>query len=316
MSGLNDAIAQIQALGRKFEGLLDAARNKTHRAPPTRAPGAKGLRELTAFGQNPGNLRMFVHIPERLPSKAPLVVALHGCSQTADEYDRGSGWSALADRFEFAVVYPEQQPVNNPKNCFSWFLPGDIARDQRRGAFDPADDRACDRDLRPRPTPGVRHRPLGRRRDGVGDAGNVPGGVRRRRHHCGHSLRAARSVQEAFEAMFTDQSPAPRALGDRVRAASRYCGPWPKISVWHGTADPIVKPSNSENIIRQWTDLHGLAAAPSYEEAIGNHSRRVWNDADGNALIEAFSISGMAHGVPLAAAMGAENCGAGRPILP
>jgi len=54
--------------------------------------------------------------------------------------------------------------------------------------------------------------------------------------------------------MFTEQGHAAQTLGDRVRAASRHRGSWPKISVWHGTSDPIVKPSNAEDIIRQWTN--------------------------------------------------------------
>jgi hypothetical protein len=53
-----------------------------------------------------------------------------------------------------------------------------------------------------------------------------------------------------------------------------------------------------------------LSDNPSYQESIGNHTRRVWNDANGKALIEAFTISGMAHGVPLATPMGGESCGA------
>jgi hypothetical protein len=71
---------------------------------------------------------MFAYAPEDMPPKAPLVIALHGCTQTSDEYDHGTGWSSLADSLGFAVVYPQQQPANNPKNCFSWFLLGDIAR--------------------------------------------------------------------------------------------------------------------------------------------------------------------------------------------
>src|SRR5262249_56204867 len=66
--------------------------------------------------------------PEHMTPKPPLVIALHGCTQTSDEYDHGTGWSSLADSLGFAVVYPQQQPANNPKNCFSWFLPGDIVR--------------------------------------------------------------------------------------------------------------------------------------------------------------------------------------------
>jgi hypothetical protein len=120
----------------------------------------------------------------------------------------------------------------------------------------------------------------------------------------------ASNVQQAFDAMFTEQAHAAQALGDRVRAASRHRGPWPKISVWHGASDPIVKSSNGEDIIRQWSNVHGLSDNPSYQELIGRHTRRIWNDANGTALIEAFSIGGMAHGVPLATTMGAESCGA------
>src|SRR5215471_11613278 len=118
----------------------------------------------------------------------------------------------------------------------------------------------------------------------------------------------ASNVQQAFEAMFTEQGHAARALGDRVRAASRHRGPWPKISVWHGTGDPIVRPSSGEDIIRQWTNVHGLSESPSHQEFIESHTHRVWSDADGEALIEAFSIGGMAHGVPLATTT-EESCG-------
>ena len=47
----------------------------------------------------------------------------------------------------------------------------------------------------------------------------------------------------------------------------------------------------------------------SFEELVGIHKRRVWSDADGHALIEAFSITGMAHGVPLASATTEDSCG-------
>ena len=118
----------------------------------------------------------------------------------------------------------------------------------------------------------------------------------------------ASNIQQAFEAMFTGQGHDAQALGDRVRAASRHRGPWPKISVWHGASDPIVNPSNAEDIIRQWTNVQELSESPSHQEFLNNHTRRVWSDANGEVLIEAFSISGMAHGVPLAT-MTEESCG-------
>src|SRR5262249_47456843 len=95
---------------------------------PSHQPGL--LQELTGFGSNPGNVRMFVYVPHNLARNPALVVALHGCNQSAAIYDHGSGWSTLAEELGFLLVYPEQQRANNPQGCFSWFVPGDVARDQ------------------------------------------------------------------------------------------------------------------------------------------------------------------------------------------
>ncbi len=315
MSSSNKSMARFQALRQKFEGLLQVAREKTCRPQQAPVHKASRLQELTAFGQNPGNLRMFAHVPERLPSGAPLVVALHGCSQTADEYDHGTGWSSLADRFGFAVVYPEQQPANNPNNCFSWFSPGDTARDRGEALS-----------IRQMVEHAVATFGVDRRKVFVTglSAGGAMASVMLATYPeafaggaiiAGLPYGCARSVQQAFEAMLTEQSHSAPALGDRVRAASTHKGPWPKISVWHGSADPIVRPSNSEEIVRQWTDVHGLSTAPSYEELIGSHTRRVWNDANGDPQIEMFLVSGMAHGVPLASATGEVSYGRAGPFF-
>jgi pimeloyl-ACP methyl ester carboxylesterase len=125
---------------------------------------------------------------------------------------------------------------------------------------------------------------------------------------------SASSVQEAFEAMFNERAPSSRALGDVVRTASNHRGPWPKISVWHGTADTLVRSSNADHIVRQWLDVQRLAERPSCEERIGRHTRRVWEDAKGAVRLEAYSIAGMAHGVPLATA-GADRCGTVGPFF-
>jgi poly(hydroxyalkanoate) depolymerase family esterase len=304
-----EILSRLQSFRSKFEGLLESARKKAARvrvapARPTR------LRELTGFGANPGDLRMFVYAPGHLPPKAPLVIALHGCTQTADEYDHGTGWSSLADSLGFAVVYPQQQPANNPKNCFSWFLPGDIARGHgealsiREMVEHATATFAADRGkvfVTGLSAGGAMVSVMLATYPEVFAGGAIIAGL---------PYGCASNVQQAFEAMFTEQGHAARALGDTVRAASRHRGPWPKISVWHGTDDPIVKPSNGEDIIRQWTDVHGLSGSPSYQELIGGHTRRIWSDANGEALIEAFAIRGMAHGVPLATTTGGERCGA------
>jgi poly(hydroxyalkanoate) depolymerase family esterase len=253
---------------------------------------------------------MFAYAPEHMPAKAPLVIALHGCTQTPDEYDHGSGWSALADSLGFAVVYPQQQPANNPKNCFSWFLPGDMARGHGEAlsikemvehaiALFASDRRKVF--VTGLSAGGAMASVMLATYPEVFAGGAIIGGL---------PYGCACNVQQAFEVMFTEHGHAAQALGDRVRAASSYRGPWPKISVWHGTSDPIVKPSNGEDVIQQWTDVHGLSDSPSCQELIGSHTRRIWRDANGETVIEAFSIIGMAHGVPLATATGRERCGA------
>ncbi|WP_063709255.1 extracellular catalytic domain type 1 short-chain-length polyhydroxyalkanoate depolymerase [Bradyrhizobium centrolobii] len=300
MRDFREVLAPLQEYRSKFEGLLAAARDKAARARVAPADRPTRLRELTGFGANPGNLRMFAYAPEDLPPKAPLVIALHGCTQTSVEYDNGTGWSSLADSLGFAVVYPQQQPANNPKSCFSWFLPGDIARGQGEALS-----------IREMVEHAIATFAADRRKVFVTglSAGGAMASVMLATYPevfaggaiiAGLPYGCASNVQQAFEAMFTEHEHAAQALGDRLRAASRHRGPWPKISVWHGTCDPIVKPSNGEDIIRQWTNVHGLSECPLRQEFIENHTRRVWSDANGEALIEAFSISGMSHGVPLA----------------
>src|SRR6516164_8293783 len=304
----HEVLARLHAFRGKFEALLAAARKKAARARVAPARRPTRLRELTGFGANPGNLRMFAYAPAHLPLKAPLVIALHGCTQTADEYDHGTGWSSLADNLGFAVVYPQQQPANNPHNCFSWFLPDDIVRGHGEALS-----------IRVMVEHAIATFAADRGKAFVTglSAGGAMASVMLATYPevfaggaiiAGLPYGCASNVQQAFEAMFTEQGRAAQALGDRVRAASRHRGPWPKISVWYGASDPIVKPANGEAIIRQWTNVHGLSGSPSYQELIGGHTRRIWSDAKGEALIEAFTIRGMAHGVPLAT--GGERCGA------
>ena len=64
----------------------------------------------------------------RLQANPALVVVLHGCAQTAADYNLGAGWSTLADRYGFTLLLPEQQRPNNPNGCFNWFDTGDIQR--------------------------------------------------------------------------------------------------------------------------------------------------------------------------------------------
>src|SRR5829696_7157381 len=69
---------------------------------------AAGLTAVASFGSNPGNLGMYEYVPASRPAAAPVVVAMHGCTQTADNYYANSGWPKYADAYGFVVVFPEQ----------------------------------------------------------------------------------------------------------------------------------------------------------------------------------------------------------------
>ena len=311
MPGIGFSLSRLRKLRDLFEKRLKAASGKSSRPPAARPTR---LREIPSFGSNPGNLRMHAYVPDGVGPSPPLVVALHGCTQTADPYDQGTGWSDLADRLGFILIFPEQQPANNPKNCFSWFLPGDTARDSGEALS-----------IRQMVANAVESFGVDRSRVFVTglSAGGAMASVMLATYPevfaggaiiAGLPYGAASSVQEAFEAMFNERAPSSRALGDHVRGASSHRGPWPKISVWHGTADTVVRPSNGDHIIRQWLDVQKLPERASSEEQIGRHTRRVWKDANGDTRLEAFSIAGMGHGVPLATG-GAEGCGMAGPFF-
>ncbi len=86
------------------------------------------LTALNEFGTDPGSLQADTYIPENFPKNGPLVVVLHGSTQSAESYDYGSGWSTLADECGIALLFPGQRQTNNAIGSFNWFSPDDSQR--------------------------------------------------------------------------------------------------------------------------------------------------------------------------------------------
>jgi poly(hydroxyalkanoate) depolymerase family esterase len=273
------------------------------------------LRELFDFGSNPGNLRMFGYRPPTLADNPALVVVLHGCTQTAGGYDLGAGWSTLADRYGFALLLPEQQRSNNPNGCFNWFQP----QHSRRNEGEPLS-------IRQMIEKSVVDHNIDRRRIFVTglSAGGAMTSVMLACYPeifaggaivAGLPYGAATTVQQAFESMFKSPSRPAREWGDLVRKASSHQGPWPRISVWHGNADKTVIPPNAIEILKQWTEVHGLPLSPSLKTRVDGFPREVWLNEAGHELIEAYTITDMTHGTPLATGEIEGACGAPGPFL-
>ena len=314
MQRLGKMIHQLARSRTQWEGLMKAAETAKasfdgHPAGPSR------LTEVSSFGPNPGNLRMLTYVPEILAPSPALVVVLHGCTQTAAGYDHGSGWSELADRYGFVVLYPEQQDANNPKRCFNWFQLGDIERDRgeaysiRQMVERAVQDHGVDRSrvfVTGLSAGGAMTSTMLAAYPEVFSGGAIIAGL---------PYHSATSVAEAFEAMFQGKDRSAKEWGDLVRGASSHKGPWPKVSVWHGSADATVKPMNAGEIIKQWTNVHGLRANPSRSDTVDGYPHRVWTNAAGEEVIEEFVITGMAHGTPLAVGDDENSYGAAGPFL-
>lgn len=258
------------------------------------------LVEVARFGSNPGALKAWIFLPSIMPPNTPLVVALHGCTQTAGDYATGSGWSEVAERQGFAVLYPEQQRSNNANLCFNWFEPGDT----KRGGGEVASISQMIHHL-------VQSQGIDSKRvyvtglsaggamanallstypeqfAGGAIIGGLPHGV-------------ASNVGEAFERMQGRNPPGVSTLQSALKSASANSGRWPTISVWHGTHDQTVRVKNAEQIIEQWSGVHGLSPVANQTENNDRLSRRVWLSAEGREVVEINLLRGMAHGVPLA----------------
>ncbi|MFH9749549.1 alpha/beta hydrolase family esterase [Streptomyces anulatus] len=281
--------------------------------PVAEARTAAALERVTAFGANPGNLNMYVHRPPALPANAPVVVALHGCTQSAQVYSDNSGLDTFADRHGFLVVYAETTTANNANKCFNWFQPGDT----RRGQGEAASIRQM-----------VAHAATAYGTD-VGQvhvtglsaggamtsvmlaaypevfaAGAVVAGIP---YGCGVD------VVSAFGCMSPGTDRTPAAWARAVRDAHPgFTGPWPRVAIWHGDNDPTVVPRNADELRDQWTAVHGLGQSPDRTSTVGPNSTRrsEYLSAGGGTFVEVNRVPGIAHGTPVDPGTGGEQCGA------
>ena len=292
MPGLHDTISRLGALRQRPLGLDE--------------PHDGRLSPFRAFGSNPGRLNAWAYIPDGLAKGAPLVVVLHGCTQSARGYDRGAGWSAAADRHGFAVLFPEQQRANNPNLCFNWFQP----QDARRGGGEALSIRQMVNAMQ------VRHGIDPGRVFVTGlSAGGAMAAVMLATYPdvfaggaviAGLPFGTAHTVPEAFDRMRGNGDLSAEALAGLVKSASKHQGPWPTLSVWHGTSDMTVDFSNATAIVDQWRVLHGVGQAPSSTSRVEGYPHRVWRDAAGREVIEEYVITGAGHGTPLST-LGADH---------
>ncbi|MFF9576095.1 alpha/beta hydrolase family esterase [Streptomyces rubiginosohelvolus] len=278
------------------------------------ARAAAALERVTSFGANPGGLNMYVYRPTALPADAPVVVALHGCTQSAQVYSDNAGLNTFADRHGFLVVYAETTTANNANKCFNWFQPGDTRRGQGEAAsirqmvahaataYGADTGRAQVTGLS---AGGAMTSVMLAAYPDVFAAGAVVAGIP---YGCGVD------VVSAFGCMSPGVDRTPAAWAQAVRDAHPgFAGPWPRVAIWHGDNDATVAPRNADELRDQWTAVHGLGQTPDRTSTIGPNSTRrsEYLAADGGAsVVEVNRVPGIGHGTPVDPGSGAEQCGA------
>ncbi|MFB8771719.1 extracellular catalytic domain type 1 short-chain-length polyhydroxyalkanoate depolymerase [Streptomyces broussonetiae] len=272
---------------------------------------AASLTQVTGFGTNPGNLSMYAYVPDHLPTGAPLVVALHGCTQSASDYSSHSGWPKFADSQRFALVFPQTSSANNANSCFNWFEAGDSGRGHGealsiRQMVDKAITQYGSDPRRVYITGlsaggGMTANLLAAYPD-VFAGGSIASGL---------PARCAEDLTAAYTCMYSPPDRTPAQWGDLVRsAAPAGTTSWPRVAIWQGTADTTVRPANATELRDQWTNVWGLGQTPSRTRSLtGGTTLTSYDDASGRPAVQVYSISGMAHGLAVDPGSGAEQCG-------
>ncbi|KQQ14222.1 esterase [Methylobacterium sp. Leaf123] len=243
--------------------------------------------EERAFSNAAGSRAYKVYVPSGYTGQAlPLVVMLHGCTQSPDDFASGTRMNELAEEQTFLVAYPGQPQSANMQKCWNWFN----ASDQQRGAGEPSLIAGIAQDV-------IREFSADPRRVYVAglSAGGAAAAIMAATYpdlfaaigvHSGLPYGAAKDMPSAFAAMNGGGTAQP--LGTRASV--------PTI-VFHGDADRTVNASNGDRIIAQAKPEGVLGTAVTRGESPGGmaYTRSVQSDPSGRDVLEQWVLHGAGH---------------------
>lgn len=232
-------------------------------------------------------------LPRGLEKGAPLLVALHGCRQSSDDFAAGTRFHKVAERYGVIVAYPEQDERLNGHRCWNWFLP----ENQHRDGVEPAAIIGIVDEI-------ARMHSVDRARIFVAglsagastaailaeQAPDVFAGVGLM---AGVALHSAHDVQSAYAAMQAQIHPN-RALLPRPGSANGVYARSRAI-VWAGRDDRVVDPRNAQWLTEQFGTLFGLEVPGVAEESLEDGWRILWRDAAGKIRLQLREIDGIGH---------------------
>jgi poly(hydroxyalkanoate) depolymerase family esterase len=245
--------------------------------------------EERTYANAAGSRAYKLYVPSGYTGQAlPLVVMLHGCTQSPDDFAAGTRMNEVAEEQMFLVAYPAQTQAANMSKCWNWFSPGDQQRDQGEPSLIAGITRQIMRDF---PVEPGRVYVTGLSAGGAAAAimgATYPDLYAAIGIHSGLACGAASDMPSAFAAMKQGGS-SPKG------AARRPGGPVPTI-VFHGDRDTTVNPVNGDQVIAQ-AAAADLRTTVDRGEASGgmSYTRTVHADQTGRAVLEQWVLHGAGH---------------------
>jgi poly(hydroxyalkanoate) depolymerase family esterase len=239
-------------------------------------------------------LRYRLFVPPGASEPAPMIVALHGCTQSASDFAAGTRFDELAAPRGAFVLYPEQSRSANPQGCWNWFLD----ENQRRGSGEPAE-------ILERVEFIAAHYPIDRSRVYVAglSAGGAMAAILAEQAPdvfaaagivAGIALRASGTLERAYDAMGGFDEAQLSAVVERIGLHRPHVYERLRVMLITGDADQRVHPSNTDALMRQFAVLLGLRGEPVIERD-GRIERRRWSDRNGPVRIEAWTVADLGH---------------------
>ena len=309
------ATTPIPKAQRPPTGVQARATTEASKSAATLADGSEavpGQFLLRSHSASAGTRSYRLYVPARPAGQSagradkpmPLVLMLHGCTQSAEDFAAGTQMNRLADEQGFLVAYPEQDTDANPSRCWNWFR----SDDQQRGSGEPsllagivmAVSQECAVDTRRVYVAGLSAGAamavvLGETYPDVFAAVGA---------HSGLPYAAAHDIPSAMAAMkgrsFMMGMPHFPGTADDPRRPSTHAVP---VIVFHGDRDHTVQHSNGETIVQRACEAyahlpkaaHLVSSHEEGEQSGRRYTRNVHSDAHGTPRVEQWTLHGAGH---------------------